>query len=153
LSGERNQDLQRQHHQSRGRVRRQALFGACHRVRVSGIISGCTCNRRDVFSLITTPVADDPTLRPGDVVATNEGLMAYNGGPNGSTFTPINAYADLSADLRRINNNTAGHHAAIFLRYSCQHEHTDHLIDPRFRGRGACPQCRFDADRCEDHCH
>jgi hypothetical protein len=27
--------------------------------------------------------------------------MAYNGGPNNSTFTPISSYAGLSADLRR----------------------------------------------------
>jgi hypothetical protein len=50
---------------------------------------------------VTTPVADDPTLRPGDIVATNAGLMAYNGGPNNSTFTPVSTYAGLSADLRR----------------------------------------------------
>jgi hypothetical protein len=65
------------------------------------IIPGCTCNGRDAFGLVNTPVADDPTLRPGDIVATNEGLMAYNGGPNGPTFTPISTYAGLSADLRR----------------------------------------------------
>jgi hypothetical protein len=65
------------------------------------IIPGCTCNGRDAFGLVTTPVADDPTLRPGDIVATNAGLMAFNGGPNGSTFTPISTYAGLSADLRR----------------------------------------------------
>src|SRR5205823_1738101 len=35
LSGERNQGLQRQRHHSRGRTRRQALLGTCHRVRVS----------------------------------------------------------------------------------------------------------------------
>jgi Protein of unknown function (DUF2865) len=35
------------------------------------IIPGCTCNGRDAFGLVTTPVADDPTLRPGDIVATN----------------------------------------------------------------------------------
>jgi hypothetical protein len=65
------------------------------------IIPGCTCNGRDAFGLVTAPVADDPTLRPGDIVATNAGLMAYNGGPNGSTFTPISTYAGLPADLRR----------------------------------------------------
>jgi hypothetical protein len=27
--------------------------------------------------------------------------MAYNSGPNGSTFTPLSTYAGLSADLRR----------------------------------------------------
>ena len=65
------------------------------------IVPGCTCNGKDTFGLVTTPVADDPTLRPGDIVATNEGLMAFNGGPNGSSFTPINAYAGISADFRR----------------------------------------------------
>ena len=65
------------------------------------IIPGCTCNGRGAFGLVNIPVADDPTLRPGDIVATNAGLMAYNGGPNGSTFTPISTYAGLSADLRR----------------------------------------------------
>jgi hypothetical protein len=65
------------------------------------IVPGCTCNGRDAFGLVTTAVADDPTLRPGDIVATDAGLMAYNGGPNGSTFTPISTYAGLSADLRR----------------------------------------------------
>jgi hypothetical protein len=65
------------------------------------IIPGCTCNGRDAFGLVNTSVADDPTLRPGDIVATNAGLMAYNGGPNNSTFTPVSTYAGLSADLRR----------------------------------------------------
>ena len=65
------------------------------------IIPGCACNGRDAFGLVNPAVADDPTLRPGDIVATNAGLMAYNGGPNGSIFTPISTYAGLSADLRR----------------------------------------------------
>ena len=65
------------------------------------IIPGCTCNGRDAFGLVNTGVADDPTLRPGDIIATNAGLMAYNGGTNGSTFTPISTYTGLSADLRR----------------------------------------------------
>ena len=66
------------------------------------IIPGCTCNGRDAFGLVNTGVADDPTLRPGDIIATNAGLMAYNGGgTNGSTFTPISTYAGLLADLRR----------------------------------------------------
>ena len=64
-------------------------------------IPGCTCNGRDTFGLVTTPVADDPTLRGGDIVATKAGLMAYSGGANGPTFTPISTYAGLSADLRR----------------------------------------------------
>jgi hypothetical protein len=65
------------------------------------IIPGCTCNGSDAFGLVTTPVAEDPTLRPGDIVATNAGLMAYSAGSNGSIFTPISTYAGLSTDLRR----------------------------------------------------
>src|SRR5262249_35244223 len=65
------------------------------------IVPGCTCNGRDAFGLVNPAVADDPTLRPGDIVATNAGLMVYSGGPNGLTFTPISTYAGLSADLRR----------------------------------------------------
>jgi len=38
------------------------------------IIPGCTCNGRDAFGLVNPAVADDPTLRPGDIVATNDGL-------------------------------------------------------------------------------
>ena len=65
------------------------------------IVPDCTCNGRDAFGLVNTAVADDPTLRPGDIVATNTGLMAYSAGPDGSTFMPISAYAGLSADVRR----------------------------------------------------
>jgi hypothetical protein len=35
------------------------------------------------------------------VPATSSRPMAYTGGPNGSTFTPISTYAGLLADLRR----------------------------------------------------
>jgi len=71
------------------------------------IVPGCTCNGKDAFGLVTTPVDEDPTLRPGDIVATNAGLMAYNGSSYGGTkrqaasFTPISAYSGLSGDLRR----------------------------------------------------
>jgi Protein of unknown function (DUF2865) len=65
------------------------------------IVPGCTCNGRDAFGLVNPAIADDPTLRPGDIVATNTGLMAYSAGPNGSTFIPISTYAGLAADLRR----------------------------------------------------
>jgi hypothetical protein len=68
------------------------------------IVPGCTCNGKDAFGLVNTPVAEDPTLRPGDIVATNSGLMAYNGGTSARTaanFTPVASYSGLSADLRR----------------------------------------------------
>jgi hypothetical protein len=66
------------------------------------VVPDCTCNGRDAFGLVNTPVAEDATLRPGDIVATNGGLMAYNGGAGKqASFTPIEGYSGLSADLRR----------------------------------------------------
>ncbi len=66
------------------------------------LIPGCTCNGRDAFGLVTPPVAEDPTLRAGDIVATNSGLMAYDSTPGRPAgFTPIASYNGLSADVRR----------------------------------------------------
>lgn len=68
------------------------------------IVAGCTCNGKDAFGLVNTPVEDDPTLRPGDIVATNNGLMAYNGGTSArkaANFTPVASYSGLSGELRR----------------------------------------------------
>ncbi len=68
------------------------------------IVQGCTCNGKDAFGLVNTPVEEDATLRPGDIVATNNGLMAYNGGGGrkpGASFTPIASYSGLSPELRR----------------------------------------------------
>ena len=52
-------------------------------------VAGCTCNGRDQFGLAHIDVATDPTLRPGDVVATTKGMAAF-AGRNGATarFTP-----------------------------------------------------------------
>jgi hypothetical protein len=70
------------------------------------IVPACTCNGKDAFGLVTTPVEEDPTLRPGDIVATNAGLMAYNGSSGSAkkqtaSYTPISSYSGLSGDLRR----------------------------------------------------
>jgi len=54
---------------------------------------GCTCNGRDPTGLAPIDVSLDTTLRPGDVVATATGLVAFNGGRAGnaqsSDFTPV----------------------------------------------------------------
>jgi len=67
------------------------------------IVPGCTCNGKDAFGLVATPIEEDATLRPGDIVATSNGLMAYNGsnGRRHVAFTPVASYGGLSADLRR----------------------------------------------------
>jgi len=41
----------------------------------SEIVSGCTCNGKDTFGLAKIDVKDDPTLRKGDIVAGEEGLL------------------------------------------------------------------------------
>lgn len=53
------------------------------------LVPGCSCNGKDSVGLVTTPAAEDPTLRAGDVVATNSGFVAYNGGRRNADFTPV----------------------------------------------------------------
>jgi hypothetical protein len=65
------------------------------------IVENCTCNGRDPYGLVTLSTTDDPTLRPGDIVATNEGFVAYNGNRRNAEFTPIQSYSGLSAEWRQ----------------------------------------------------
>ena len=67
------------------------------------IVSGCTCNGKDAFGLVTPSIENDPTLRAGDIVATNEGMMAYNGTgrQNTAEFTPVETYQGLAPDVRQ----------------------------------------------------
>jgi hypothetical protein len=62
----------------------------------------CTCNGRDPAGLAPVELALDTSLRPGDVVATSSGLVAYSGiGANQTAeFTPIASYPGLTADVR-----------------------------------------------------
>jgi hypothetical protein len=58
------------------------------------IVANCTCNGKDAFGLAPFDLTSDPTLRPGDIVSTKQGLMAYNGkNGNANTFTPVNSTA------------------------------------------------------------
>lgn len=64
------------------------------------LVAKCNCNGRDAFGLISFDVKNDPTLRPGDIVSTKEGLLAYTGRSGQSAaFTPVNP-ATLSVDIR-----------------------------------------------------
>jgi hypothetical protein len=40
------------------------------------IVPGCTCNGKDAFGLARIDVAADPTLRPGDIVASGDNVKA-----------------------------------------------------------------------------
>ena len=66
--------------------------------------ANCTCNGRDPAGLAPVDLALDSSLRPGDVVATTNGLVAYSGVRLGNgqsaEFTPIASYPGLTADVR-----------------------------------------------------
>jgi Protein of unknown function (DUF2865) len=69
----------------------------------TNLVPGCTCNGKDAFGLVNMKAAEDPTLRPGDVVATDTGFVTYNGGRKHSAdFTPIaSSHSGLSGQWRR----------------------------------------------------
>jgi hypothetical protein len=64
----------------------------------------CTCNGRDPTGLAPIDLSLDTTLRPGDVIATSNGLVAYSGTQVGSNqtaeFTPVASYPGLTAEVR-----------------------------------------------------
>jgi hypothetical protein len=66
----------------------------------------CTCNGRDPAGLAPIDLALDNSLRPGDVIATTDGLVAYSRDASGQTaeFTPIASYPGLTSEVRaRLN--------------------------------------------------
>jgi len=69
----------------------------------------CTCNGRDPAGLAPVDLTLDNSLRPGDVIATTDGLLVYSNAKSGSgqpgEFTPIASYPGLTADVRaRLND-------------------------------------------------
>jgi Protein of unknown function (DUF2865) len=56
------------------------------------LVPNCTCNGKDAFGLAPFDPTRDPTLRPGDIVATETGFKTYLGGRGQSdAFTPADA--------------------------------------------------------------
>jgi hypothetical protein len=64
----------------------------------------CTCNGRSPAGLAPVDLTLDGSLRPGDVIATTSGLVAYSGTRPGTgqtgEFTPIASYPGLTAEIR-----------------------------------------------------
>ena len=64
----------------------------------------CTCNGRNPAGLAPVDLSQDPSLRPGDVVATADGLVAYTGVRLGAgqtpDFAPVADYPGLTASVR-----------------------------------------------------
>ena len=44
------------------------------------LVAGCTCNGKDPTGLAAVKIEDDPTLRKGDIIAGNSGLMVATHG-------------------------------------------------------------------------
>jgi hypothetical protein len=64
----------------------------------------CTCNGRNPTGLAPVDLTLDTSLRPGDVIATTGGLVAYSGVRVGNSqtaeFTPVASYPGLTAEVR-----------------------------------------------------
>ena len=64
------------------------------------VVANCTCNGKTAFGLANVDVKTDPTLKPGDIVATREGLAQVRGmRRGGAELTPISKSA-LMADKK-----------------------------------------------------
>ena len=71
------------------------------------LVANCTCNGKDAFGLAPVDLSRDPTLRPGDIVATKQGLMAYNGkSGKADAFTPVDA-SSVAAELNLVASRVA----------------------------------------------
>jgi hypothetical protein len=64
----------------------------------------CTCNGRDPAGLAPVDLTLDTSLRPGDVIATTDGLVAFTGvrlgNDQAAEFTPVASYPGLTAEVR-----------------------------------------------------
>ena len=69
----------------------------------------CTCNGHNPAGLAPVDLALDDSLRPGDVLATHNGLVAYSGARIGNDqtpgFTPVASFTGLTPQARdRLND-------------------------------------------------
>jgi hypothetical protein len=68
------------------------------------MVPACTCNGKDAFGLAPLDVMTDPTLRPGDIVATSDGLKAFEGGRRdahkATDFSPAQNSARVTGSVR-----------------------------------------------------
>src|SRR5258708_9825382 len=62
------------------------------------LVANCTCNGKNAFGLARFDMSNDPTLRPGDIVSTKDGFVAYSGARGQGTFTALDSAA-VSAQL------------------------------------------------------
>jgi uncharacterized protein DUF2865 len=68
------------------------------------MVAGCTCNGKSDTGIQTISYQDDPTLRPGDIVMTENGPVVFRGavGPTHklSDFVPLKESNRVSSSVR-----------------------------------------------------
>jgi hypothetical protein len=70
------------------------------------LVPDCTCNGKDAFGLAPFDASSDPTLRPGDIVATKSGFETYAGKHGqADTFTPVDR-STIAAELNAGSTRT-----------------------------------------------
>jgi hypothetical protein len=71
------------------------------------MVANCTCNGKDGLGLAPFEASTDPTLRPGDIISTKQGLMAYTG-RNGAQalFTPVQR-SSVATELNSVTSRVA----------------------------------------------
>jgi uncharacterized protein DUF2865 len=69
------------------------------------MVSDCTCTGKEIGGTVAIDIHSDPTLRPGDIVATKDGLMVFTGSKEvphqTSDFIAAEDYKGLPAGVRR----------------------------------------------------
>jgi hypothetical protein len=69
------------------------------------MVSDCTCTGKEIGGTVAIDIHSDPTLRPGDIVATKDGMMVFTGSKEvphqTSDFIPAEDYKGLPAGVRR----------------------------------------------------
>jgi hypothetical protein len=68
------------------------------------LVTGCTCNGKDPTGLAAVKIEDDPTLRRGDIVAGNNGLMVAGRGADrrGASLDLLPAPDSIRSHYRRV---------------------------------------------------
>ena len=65
----------------------------------------CTCTGKDIGGTVAMDIQSDPTLRPGDIVVTKNGVMVFRGSKQvpyqTSDFIPAEDYKGLPAGIRK----------------------------------------------------
>ncbi len=71
------------------------------------LVANCTCNGRNARGLAPFDLSSDPTLRPGDIVATKDGFVAFTGKPGqADAFTPVDP-ASIATELNSVTVHVA----------------------------------------------